>query len=132
MTARLRRFRLSFAFLLALVGFDLLIRGTHATWERHSPDGYTERIAGCAERPRDVVFVGGSTVAEGINPAAVGAIPWHGRTLSDSYAVGLSGGTTSDVSAPPTPARPRRRCWCTASPPATSTTAGTSRTGCER
>jgi hypothetical protein len=97
MTARLRRFRLPLAFLLALVGFDLLIRGTHATWERHSPDGYTERIAGCAADPRDIVFVGGSTVAEGINPAGVGAIPWHSRMLSDLYAVGLSGGTTSDV-----------------------------------
>lgn len=95
--SRLRRIRVVLTFLLALIGFDLLIRGNHATWERHSPDGYTERIAGCAGEPRDIVFVGGSTVAEGINPAAVGAIPWHGRTLTDLYAVGLSGGTTSDV-----------------------------------
>ena len=53
MTARLRRFRLLFAFLFALAGFDLLIRANRETWERHSPDGYTERIAGCAAAPRD-------------------------------------------------------------------------------
>jgi hypothetical protein len=66
-------------------------------WERHSPDGYTERVSGCAAERRDAVFVGGSPVAEGINPLAIGSVTWRGEELTNLYAVGLSGGTTSDV-----------------------------------
>lgn len=94
---RRRTLRAVLAFALALVGADLLAHAFAGTWEQYSPDEYAERVAGCARRPRDLVFVGGSPVAEGINPARVGAIPWHGRALSDNFAVGLSGGTTSDV-----------------------------------
>jgi hypothetical protein len=93
----LHRLRLVWVFLLGLVAFDVVIRWNHATWEKHSPDGYTERVNGCAAEPRDVVFVGGSPVAEGINPAVVGRVTWHGEELAKVYAVGLSGGTTSDV-----------------------------------
>lgn len=92
-----RRLRFVWVFLFGLVAFDLLIRATSGTWEQHSPDGYTERVSGCAAEQRDVVFVGGSPVAEGINPAAVGNVNWRGETLDNLYAVGLSGGTTSDV-----------------------------------
>jgi hypothetical protein len=95
--SRLRRFRPVILFVVTLVAFDLVILANRTTWEQHSPDGYTERVTKCASRPRDLVFVGGSTVAEGINPATVGPIGWHGRTLIDHYAVGLSGGTTSDI-----------------------------------
>lgn len=84
-------------FLLALVAFDLFLHATRGTWERHSPDDYAERVAGCAERPRDLVFAGGSPVAEGINPGRVGTIAWRGADLADVYCVGLSGGTTSDI-----------------------------------
>src|SRR5262245_12839290 len=41
---------------LADIGVGLLA----PVWERHSPDGYTARVNDCAQRPRDVVFVGAS------------------------------------------------------------------------
>jgi hypothetical protein len=91
------RLRLVWVFLLGLVALDVVIRMNHETWERHSPDGYTERVSGCAAERRDVVFVGGSPVAEGINPAVIGSVHWQGEELANLYAVGLSGGTTSDV-----------------------------------
>ncbi|MCU0706147.1 MAG: hypothetical protein MUF18_19460 [Fimbriiglobus sp.] len=92
-----RRLRFVWVFLLGLVGLDVALRLNHKTWERHSPDGYTERVEGCAAERRDVVFVGGSPVAEGINPALIGGVNWRGERLTNHYAVGLSGGTTSDV-----------------------------------
>jgi hypothetical protein len=96
MTTR-HRLRTVAAFALGLVAFDLLVRANRSTWERHSLDDYAEKVAGCAERPRDLVFVGGSPVSEGINPALVGPFRWRGCELADVYCVGLSGGTTSDV-----------------------------------
>jgi len=45
----------------------------------------------------DLLFVGGSTVAEGVNPAHVGKILWNGETLPNVATLGLSGGTTTDV-----------------------------------
>lgn len=92
-----RHLHLVWVFLLGLLALDLLIRANSGTWERHSPDGYTERVSGCAGERRDVVFVGGSPVAEGIDPAVVGGVNWRGEELTNLYAVGLSGGTTSDV-----------------------------------
>ncbi|MBN9122389.1 MAG: hypothetical protein J0I06_25150 [Planctomycetes bacterium] len=77
---------------LADTGFGLFA----PLWGRYSPDDYTSRIRACAERPRDVVYVGGSPVAEGIDPAALAGVPWRGRPLNDGYAVGLSGGTSTD------------------------------------
>ncbi|HVL13839.1 MAG TPA: hypothetical protein VM529_14820, partial [Gemmata sp.] len=58
-----------------------------AVWDRYSPDDYTARVNGCHSRERDTVFVGGSPVAEGIDPD---------RIPGTNYALGLSGGTTSD------------------------------------
>ena len=87
---------LFFAFLAAA---DWGIGRFAAVWDRHSPDDYAARVNGCKSRPRDTVFVGGSPVAEGIDPD---------RIPGANYAVGLSGGTTSDfyhavVRACPTP-----------------------------
>lgn len=93
----LRRLRFVWVFLLGLVAVDVVIRWNQSAWERHSPDGYTERVSGCAAERRDVLFVGGSPVAEGIDPAVVGSVTWRGEELANLYAVGLSGGTTSDV-----------------------------------
>lgn len=93
----IRRLHTVWVFLLGILVLDLLIRANAPTWERHSPDGYTERVRGCAAERRDVVFVGGSPIAEGVNPAAIGSILWQGEELQNLYAVGLSGGTTSDV-----------------------------------
>jgi hypothetical protein len=82
--------------LLLLVG-DFGVGLLAPVWERHSPDDYTARLTGCAERPRDLVFVGGSPVAEDIDPEVIAGVVWRGRPLADVYALGLPGGTASDV-----------------------------------
>jgi hypothetical protein len=82
--------------LLGLAAIDLLVLAFADTWDRHSPDDYAARVDGCRRRPRDVVFVGGSTVSEGIDPDVIAGVRWQDRTLDDGYAVGLPGGTTSE------------------------------------
>jgi hypothetical protein len=93
MRSRLRRPLLA---LLALLAIDLAVRATADVWDRHSPDDYAARVDGCRKQPRDLVFVGGSPVSEGIVPAVFSGMRWDGRPLGDVYAVGLPGGTTSE------------------------------------
>ena len=94
---RLRRGRVLLWFAALIVGFDFLIGAFESTWKQYAPDEYALRVEGCAQQPRDLVFAGGSPVAEGIDPEIIGQPLWHGRVLANSYCVGLSGGTTSDI-----------------------------------
>ncbi len=103
--AWLSRNRTLVLFLLFLVATDGLIGSLAGVWNRASPDEYAARVAGCARLPRDVVFVGGSPVAEAIDPD---------RITANGYNLGLSGGTVSDfyhavIHACPTP--PRRMVY---------------------
>ncbi|MCZ2340819.1 MAG: hypothetical protein LC104_03365 [Bacteroidales bacterium] len=103
-----QRLRGPFVVLCGLVLLDLAVLAFRDTWERHSPDGYAERVRGCAAQPRDFVLVGGSPVSEGLDPAILQGVSWRGETLQSGYAVGLPGGTTTDyyfatVHACPTP-----------------------------
>lgn len=93
---RYRRLRGPLHVLCAFVVLEVLVLSTAETWERHSPDDYAMRVRGCAQRQRDAVFVGGSTVSEGIVPAEIVGLNWDGVPLQDIYAVGLPGGTTSE------------------------------------
>jgi hypothetical protein len=94
-----RKLRTPALILLGLVGIDVGVRLTSDTWARHSPDDYAERVNGCAEVPRHFVLVGGSPVSEGLNPTFVAGsgFGWRGELLTEGYAVGLPGATTSDV-----------------------------------
>jgi hypothetical protein len=94
--AFLGRNRVVILFAVLLIGTDRLIGRFVSTWERHSPDDYVARVLGCRCEPRDLVFVGGSPVAEGIDPARISGLPWGDRPLTSVYALGMSGGTTSD------------------------------------
>jgi hypothetical protein len=93
---RIRRWRGPLRVLLAFVLLDLAALATAGVWERHSPDDYAARVEGCAKERRDIVFVGGSTVSEGIVPKEFQGTRWNGDALDDIYAVGLPGGTTSE------------------------------------
>jgi len=93
----LARNRTTILFVLFLILGDFGVGLLAPLWDRYSPDEYTTRIGGCAVRPRDVVFVGGSPVAEGIDPSVIAGINWRGHSLTSAYAVGLHGGTTTDV-----------------------------------
>lgn len=91
------RFRPVVWFLVGLVLVDVIVVTFRDTWERHSPDDYAEKLAGCRFRPRDFVLAGGSPVAEGLDPAVVAGVHWRGSELRDGYAIGLSGATTSET-----------------------------------
>lgn len=93
----LRRNRTLVYFVVLLVFADVAVGRFADVWERHSPDDYAARVTACAREPRDLVFVGGSPVAEGIDPGRVAGVVRDGRALTSVYAVGLSGATTSDV-----------------------------------
>ena len=95
---------------LLLVLTDLAVGGFADVWERHSPDEYAAKVAGCAAERRDLVFVGGSPVAEGVDPVRLVGMTWEGKPVESIYAVGLPGGTTTDfyhavLRACPTPPR---------------------------
>lgn len=92
----LRRLRPLGWFILALIVIDVIVRLTHDTWERHSPDDYAERIDGCRARPRDFVLAGGSPVSEGLDPDLIAGVRWRGQELHDGYSIGLPGGTATD------------------------------------
>ncbi len=92
----LRRLRPLAWFLLALFAIDVAVRWTHDTWERHSPDDYSERVTGCRTRPRDFVLAGGSPVSEGLDPDLIAGVRWRGTELRDGYSIGLPGGTATD------------------------------------
>jgi hypothetical protein len=96
-TAAVSRHRTICLFVVFLILADWLIGRSAAVWDRHSPDDYAARVNGCRSRPRDLVTVGGSPVAEGFDPEQMTGIDWPGGPLTNGYALGLSGGTTSDV-----------------------------------
>ena len=85
----LKRNRTIVWFSILLIAVDFLIGQFASLWSRHSPDDYALRVEACARERRDVVFVGGSPVAEGLDPERIAG-------SQSSYAMGLSGGTTSD------------------------------------
>jgi hypothetical protein len=93
----LRRNRTLATFAVLLAVTDVAVGRFAAVWERHSPDDYAARVTACARERRDLVFVGGSPLAEGIDPERVAGVVRGGRALRSVYAVGLSGATTSDV-----------------------------------
>jgi hypothetical protein len=91
-----RRNRTVILFVLFLIAADFGVGLLAPVWDRHSPDDYLIRLTACAERPRDLVFVGGSPVTEGIDPLVIAGARWRGSPLSDAYSIGLRGGTASD------------------------------------
>lgn len=92
----IHRNRTTVLFVALLFVTDWTIGRFAGVWDRHSPDDYATRVNACAREPRDVVFLGGSPVAEGIDPDRIAGVPWGGRPAASVYALGLSGGTTSD------------------------------------
>jgi hypothetical protein len=94
---RTRRGRVLLWSAALLVACDFLVGAFDSTWNKYSPDEYALRVEGCAKEPRDIVFAGGSPVAEGIDPDIIGHLMWHGREVGNYSGFGLSGGTTSDI-----------------------------------
>jgi hypothetical protein len=91
------RYRVAFYLLLGLVALDFAVGAHSQLWRAYDPDEYRERLAGCLRQPHDLVAVGGSPVAEGVDPAALRGLCWQGRSIQRPYNLGLLGATTSEV-----------------------------------
>ena len=92
-----RKLRPLLGLALAFGLLDCAVRWTAPVWERYSPDDYAARVEGCRREPRDFIVVGGSPVSEGFDPDAMTGLTWQGSPLANGYAVGLPGGTLTDV-----------------------------------
>jgi hypothetical protein len=92
-----RRYRVLLYLLLGLVAVDVAVAVYRPIWRAYDPDEYRERLHNCRRRPHDLVLVGGSLVSEGLDPAALRGLRWHGRAVEHPYNLGLPGGTTSEV-----------------------------------
>jgi hypothetical protein len=92
-----RRYRVVLYLLLGLAAVDLAVAAHRPVWRAYDPDEYRERLRTCRRGQHDLVLVGGSVVAEGLDPAALRGLAWQGRPLERPYNLGLPGGTTSEV-----------------------------------
>jgi hypothetical protein len=91
-----RAVRVPVAVLVGLVLIDLITFVARGRFVPYTPDDYAEKVAACAARRPDLVVVGGSPVAEGIQPDVLAGLSWRGTPLTSVYALGLPGGTVTD------------------------------------
>jgi hypothetical protein len=91
------RYRVVLYLLLGLVAVDLVVAAHRPVWRAYDPDEYRERLRTCRRGRHDLVLVGGSVVAEGLDPEALRGLAWRGRSLERPYNLGLPGGTTTEV-----------------------------------
>jgi hypothetical protein len=94
--ASCRPYRVAVYFLAGLAIVDVLVARHASLWEQYDPDDYAARVANCRRTPHDLVIIGGSPVSEGIDPAVLAGLHWHGRPLNDAFNLGLPGGTTTE------------------------------------
>jgi hypothetical protein len=82
---------------LGLVVVDLVIASQRRLWRAYDPDEYRERIRVCRRGAHDLLVVGGSTVAQGIDARVLAGVPWYGQRLDGVHALGLGGATSSEI-----------------------------------
>ncbi|MBY0527896.1 MAG: hypothetical protein K2R98_31150 [Gemmataceae bacterium] len=90
------RYRVCLYFLVGLALVDVGLILSREVWQRYEPNDYRERVAGCHRSRPDLIVLGGSPVAEGVDPRALTGLSWRGALLKRPYNLGLIGGTTSD------------------------------------
>lgn len=90
-------YRILLYILLGLAGVDAVIAANRNVWRSYDPDDYRERVQGCRRSACDLVFVGGSPMSEGIDPAVFSGFAWQGQTLQRAYNMGLPGATVAEV-----------------------------------
>jgi hypothetical protein len=92
-----RRHRVLGSVLLGLALVDLVVATQRHRWILFDPNDYREKVAACASAQHDVVAVGASTVAVGVDPSVLVGLTWHGRPLRRPYNLGLASATASEV-----------------------------------
>jgi hypothetical protein len=91
------RYRVLLLLLLGLAALDGVVAVQRERWRAYDPDDYLERVNGCRGQVFDLVLVGGSTMSEGVDPAALAGLDWQGRPLTRTYNLGLPGATLSEI-----------------------------------
>ena len=91
------RYRVFLYLLLGLVLMDVGVASFRRVWRAYDPDDYRDRVENCRAHPADLVVVGGSTVCEGVDPAALEGLYWRGQILRRAYNLGLPGATMLEV-----------------------------------
>jgi hypothetical protein len=93
---RAMRVRVGIYFFLGLLALDGLVRWFSPLWDRYDPNDYLERLHRCQGKTWDLVVLGGSPVADGIDSALMHPLTWRGKLINTVYNLGLSGGTATD------------------------------------
>jgi len=65
--------------------------------DAYDPNEYRERLESCRRQAWDLVMIGGSPMAEDIDPAQLAGLYWHGTSLSRNFNLGLAGATTTTI-----------------------------------
>jgi hypothetical protein len=91
------RYRVCLYLVAGVIVLDFVVASHRPLWRTYDPDEYRERLSNCRKRAPDLVVVGGSPVSEGIEPAVLRGLRWHGRPVERPYNLGLPGGTASEV-----------------------------------
>jgi hypothetical protein len=83
--------------LLGLVAVEIAVRCHQPLWKAYDPDDYSARLDVCRGRAFDLVVVGGSPVAEGVDTRILAGLRRHGHSLDRAFNLGLVGGTSTEV-----------------------------------
>src|SRR5437879_1869635 len=89
--ARWRRYRVVVYVLLGLAAVDGAVARLRGVWTAYDPNEYRARLENCRRGAWDLVLVGGSPMAEGIDPAQLRGLYWHGTSLERTFNLGLAG-----------------------------------------
>jgi hypothetical protein len=84
-------------FLLGLALVDCCVLCFRKMWIAYDPNEYRERLESCRRQAWDLVLIGGSPMAEDLDPAQLAGLYWHGATLSRNFNLGLAGATTTTI-----------------------------------
>src|SRR5438132_1168045 len=95
--ARWSRYRVLLYVFLGLAAVDAVVASFRTTWTAYDPNEYQARLEHCRRRAWDLILVGGSAVAEGLDPTDLAGLNWHGNALTRPFNLGLAGATTTAV-----------------------------------
>jgi hypothetical protein len=81
--------------ILSLAAIDVVVANSCKTWTAYDPNEYRERLQRCRQQAWDMVLIGGSPVAEGLDPGQLAGVHWQDASLHRIFNLGLAGATTS-------------------------------------
>jgi hypothetical protein len=90
-------YRVILYLVLGLVLVECFVASYRPVWRAYDPNEYRERVKNCRRQAHDLVLIGGSPVAEGLDPTVLRGLRWRGTPLERTYNLGLPGATTSEI-----------------------------------